>query len=87
MILIELDELKTLLCEESDILIEEIGKEFVYLSYPPLDIDAADIFFIDERYLIEIETLLDYMSDEIFLKPVDILYDKEQKPLYFIVKE
>lgn len=87
MMLLDIDEVKVLLSEESDVLISDVGNNgIVQLEHAPLDLPGDLIYISDNKYYIEVEALLKYITDEIFLSPVEFSYDENGYPKYLIVK-
>lgn len=88
MMLLGIDEVKVLLSEESDILIDDISKkDIVHLKHAPLDLPGDSIYITDDKYYIKLGTLLKYIEDEIFLSPVELAYDDKGYPKYLIIKQ
>lgn len=86
MVIMNIDDLSKLLDEESDISVDRISDGIVYLTYPPLDIHPDDIFFHDELFYLELRILIQYLTNEIFLSPIEVAYNKNGEVTHFIIK-
>lgn len=87
MVKLTVSELRNLLMEESDICIQDISQDVVFLDYAPLDLHSDSIFVDGDNYVIELETLVDFVSKNIFSSPVEVMYDKHREVKLFVIEE
>ena len=73
--LISTGEVIELLNLETDVSILDFQKNKAYLSHAPIDVDSDDIKIDDNGFYLDIDTLIQFVSEEIFGSPVQPLFD------------
>lgn len=73
--LISTGEVIELLNLETDISILDFQNKKAYLSHAPIDVDSDDIKIDDNGFYLDIDTLIQFVSVEIFDSPVQPLFD------------
>lgn len=75
-------EISELLYDESDISVIGVENNQFYLDYPPIDVEASQIYHNSRGYYMSSQSIIEFISKSIFGLEFEGLYNQNGELLY-----